>query len=126
MITPLDLNNVQLRSGRVLERKKPSVVIQETEKNSQKDNNNSEEEISLPQKENIETEKIPTHPNNTPIIEQPSVSISRPLFPKRLKINKGVEKQIILLDYDMLDELKNVCIKIPLLQEIKEIPIFEK
>lgn len=41
-----------------------------------------------------------------------------------MKIDKGVEKQIILLDYDMLDELKNASIKIPLLQEIKEIPIF--
>lgn len=28
IITPLDLNNVQLRFGRVLEKKKPSVVIQ--------------------------------------------------------------------------------------------------
>jgi hypothetical protein len=47
-------------------------------------------------------------------------------FPERLKIDKGVEKQILLPDYDMLDELKNVCIKIPLLQAIKEIPIFAK
>ena len=29
MITPLDLNDVQLRSGRILEKKKPSIVIQE-------------------------------------------------------------------------------------------------
>ena len=32
MITPLNLNNVQLRSGRILEKKSPSVVIQESEK----------------------------------------------------------------------------------------------
>ena len=126
MITPLDLNNVQLRSGRVLERKKPSVVIQETKKNFQKDNNNSEEEISLPQKENIEIEKSLTHSNNTPIIEQLLVSISIPPFLERLKIGKGVEKQIILPDYDMLDELKNVCIKIPLLQSIKEYCFLQK
>ena len=56
MITPLDQNNVQLRSSRALERKTPSVVIQETKKNSQKDNNDSEEEISLSQKQNIETQ----------------------------------------------------------------------
>ena len=29
MITPLDLNDVQLRSGRILEKERPSVVIQE-------------------------------------------------------------------------------------------------
>ena len=28
MITPLDLNDVQLRSGRILEKEKPSIVIQ--------------------------------------------------------------------------------------------------
>ena len=32
MITPLDLNNVQLRSGRVLEKNSPSIVIQESTK----------------------------------------------------------------------------------------------
>ena len=37
-----------------------------------------------------------------------------------------MEKQILLPDYDFLDELKNVCIKIPLLQAIKEIPILAK
>ena len=29
-------------------------------------------------------------------------------------------------NYDFLDELRNVCIKIPLLQAIKEIPILAK
>ena len=37
-----------------------------------------------------------------------------------------MEKQILLPDYDFLDELKNVCIKIPLLQAIREIPILAK
>jgi len=43
-----------------------------------------------------------------------------------LKIDEGVKKQIILPDYNMMDELINVCIKIFLLQSIKEIPIFAK
>ena len=59
-------------------------------------------------------------------MEQPSVFVSKPPFPERLKIDEGVEKHILLDDYDMLDELKNVCIKIPLLQATKEIPIFAK
>lgn len=50
VITPLDLNNVQLRSGRVLPRK-PPVVIQETRSNLQRHKNQSKEgETSLPQK----------------------------------------------------------------------------
>ena len=101
---------------------KPPIVIQEARPNLQKHKNQSEEgETSLPQKENNQTENVPI---NTPIIEQPSISI-RPPFPKRMKID-GVEKQITLSYYNMLDELRNVCIKIPLLQGIKEIPIFLK
>lgn len=33
---------------------------------------------------------------------------------------------MLLPDYDMLDEVNNACIKIPLLQAINEIPIFTK
>jgi len=36
MITPLDLNDVQLRSVRILEKQRPSVVIQEQD-NSKED-----------------------------------------------------------------------------------------
>ena len=65
--------------------------------------------------------KTPT----TPIVEQ-LASSSTPPFLERLQIDKGVEKQILLPDFDFLDELKNVCIKIPLLQAIREIPILSK
>ena len=115
VITPLDLNNVQLSSRRVLPRK-PLVVIQETRSDLQKHKNQLEGgESSLPQKENKQTEDVPI---NTPIIEQPSVSI-RPPFPEWLKIDEGAEKQIILPNYNMMDELRNFCNKIPLLQAIK-------
>lgn len=43
-----------------------------------------------------------------------------------VEIDGGVEKQITLPNYNMLDELRNICIKIPLLQSRKEIPIFAK
>ena len=49
MITPIDLNDVQLRSGRILERKKPYVVIQEQ--------GNFNEEISLQQNKSPEEGK---------------------------------------------------------------------
>lgn len=78
VITPLDLNNFQLRFGRVLHRKR-LLVIQETRTDLQKHKNQFEEgETSLPQKENNQTRNVPV---NTPVIEQPSVSI-RPPFPK--------------------------------------------
>ena len=130
MITPLDLNNVQLSSGRILERKKPSVVIQEQydfhEEVSLQQNKSFEEGTSLQQNQNSENVKQENPIKSTPIIEQPSVSISNPHFPERLQIDKGIEKQILLPKYDFIDELKFVCIKIPLLQAIKDIPILAK
>ena len=63
--------------------------------------------------------------NSTPIIEQP-VSTSAPPFPEILQVDREIEKQIMLPNYDFVDELKNVCIKIPLLHFIKEIQILAK
>lgn len=64
--------------------------------------------------------------NSTPIIEQQPISTSTPPFPKRLQVDRWVEKHIMLSNYDFRDELKNVCIKIPLLQANNEIPILAK
>ena len=121
MIVPL--NDVQLRSGRVLE--KPSIDAQKqsiSKEDSLEANKGSEASLQNP---NTQKEKEKESTPTTPIVEKPA-SLSTPPFPERLQIDKGVEKQILLPDYDFLDELKNVCIKIPLLQAIREIPILEK
>ena len=60
------------------------------------------------------------------MLEQPSTSTTTPPFPERLQIDRGVEKQTMMPSYDFLDELRNFCIKISLLQAIKEIPILKK
>jgi hypothetical protein len=52
---------------------------------------------------------------------QPQLYTSPP-FPERLKLDKQIKQS----EYDLLDELKNVCIKIPLLQAIKDIPIYDQ
>jgi len=121
MIVPL--NDVQLRSGRILD--KPSIDAQKQdifEEESLEVNKGSEASLQNP---NTQKEKEKELTPTTPIVEQ-SASSSTPPFPERLQIDKGVEKQIWLPDYNFLDELKNVCIKIPLLQAIKEIPILAK
>eukprot|EP00253_Pinus_taeda_P007596 PITA_07596 len=121
MIAPL--NDVQLRSSRVLD--KPSIDVQKqiiSEEDSLVANKGYEASLQNPStQKGKEKELTPT----TPIVEQPASS-STPPFPERLQIDKGVEKQILFPDDDFLDELKNVCIKIPLLQAIKEIPILAK
>lgn len=127
MITPLDLDDVQLRFGRILEKKKPSMVIQEQD-NYEEDclQQNKSFEGTSPQNQSTENEKQKEPINSTSIIEQQPVSTSTPPFLERLQVDRGVEKHIMLPNYDFLDELKNVCIKIPLLQANKEIRILSK
>ena len=60
---------------------------------------------------------VHTHPPQEPIQEQ-----RVPLFLERLVI----EKHVVHPEYDILNELKNICVKIPLLQAIKDIPIYSK
>ena len=58
-----------------------------------------------------------THPQQEPTQER-----RIPPFPERL----AIEKPVIHPEYDILNELKNVCVKIPLLQAIKDILIYSK
>lgn len=46
--------------------------------------------------------------------------VTSPLFPKILTI----PKPIVYLDFDLVGELKNLCIEIPLLQAIQDITIY--
>ena len=66
---------------------------------------------------NIPKVPVPTHPPQEPIQEQ-----RIPPFPARLVI----EKPVVHSEYDILNELKHICIKIPLLEAIKDIPIYSK
>ena len=93
MIVPL--NDVQLRSGRVLD--KPSIDVQKqsiSEEDSLEANKGSEASLQNP---NTQKEKEKESTPTTPIVEQPASS-STPPFPERLQIDKGVEKQILLPD----------------------------
>ena len=48
--------------------------------------------------------------------------MSPPIFPERITL----PKLITSLDFDILGELRNLCIKIPLLQAIQDIPIYAR
>ena len=60
---------------------------------------------------------VPTHPLQEPIQEQRILP-----FPARLVI----EKPVVHSEYDILNELKHIYVKILLLQAIKDIPIYSK
>jgi hypothetical protein len=45
-----------------------------------------------------------------------------PHFPERLLI----EKPIVQSEFDIMNELRNVCVNIPLLQVIRDVPIYAK
>jgi len=80
--------------------------------------------ITDKQEENSENENEMTNPTK-PINDTKDKQMQplHPPFPDRLV---QVKPPLSLPQFDVLDELKNVYIKIPLLQAIKDIPIYTK
>jgi hypothetical protein len=97
------LQNIHLRSGKVLP--KDSLVIIEKQ---------------IKKEEIPNTKKLPI---DNQVQKSKTLNIQTPPFPERLVKEK---LPISLLEFDVLDELRNVCVKIPLLQAIKDIPIYTK
>ena len=100
----LPLKNINLRFAKVLHKDSPTTDKQE--KNAENKN-----EMANQRKPNDDTKNKqmqPLHP---------------PPFPDRLV---QMKLPMSIPQFDVLDELKNVYIKIPLLQAIKDIPIYTK
>jgi hypothetical protein len=82
--------------------------------------------LLLSWKKKIKKEEIPSTeklPINNQIQKSKTSNIQTPPFPERLVKEK---LPISLPKFDVLDELRNACVKIPLLQAIKDIPIYTK
>jgi hypothetical protein len=98
-----------------MDRQRPSVVIQEEEE--------EEETTKQPMDETrwedviIPKDKEPKLPQN-----EPSQITKASPYPNRLIIEKPTTRP----KFDILNELKNICVKITLLQDIKDIPIHNK
>lgn len=106
---PVGVNDLQLRSGRVVKPKKqkqPRVIIEEK----------SEEETPDHSKRYVTIRPIPTHS------ETLQSSSNWPPYLERLV----VEKNDPTPESSLASELRNICIKVPFLQAIKEIPICKK
>jgi hypothetical protein len=114
VITLVPLQEIRLRSGKNLERQRPLVVIQEEEE---------EETIKQPT-DDTRWEIVIIPKNQEPKLPQnePSQIMKVPPYPDRLVIKKPTTRP----KFDILNELKNICVKIPLLQAIKDIPIYSK
>jgi hypothetical protein len=113
-ITPVPVQEIQLRSGKVMERQRPSVVIQEEE----------EEETTKQPMDDTRWEDVIIQKNQEPKIPQnePSQIMKVPPYLDQLVIEKPTTR----LEFDILNELKNICVKSPLLQAIKDILIYSK
>ena len=100
------IQEIQLRSRKTLNKTPPAVIIQEE----------SREEIS--EKEIQEEEEVQVSLENTQVLgtrssqssAQPQLNKTPP-YPERLLI----EKPVVRSQFDLENELKNVCIRIPLI-----------
>jgi len=91
-----------LRSGKVLQ--KESTIVEKQEENEETENSTQKKQNDYIKNKQMQ----PLHP---------------PPFPDRLVQAK---LPMSIPQFDVLDELKNVYIKIPLMQAIKDIPIYTK
>lgn len=103
----MQLQEINLRSGRVVNRPKRIEDIVE--------------EYTLEMVEE-ETTPEPTKSSTSRPQEPSSYHIFQPSFPERLEMEIKERKP----EFDLVSELRNMCIKIPLLQEIKDISIYAK
>ena len=110
LINPTSLNEIQLRSGKVLNKPNSIVVIQEEEKID--DQPNEEEYIHV-------QEEIPPH---TPQPSEIPQEANPPPYPERIL----VKKPKVPLGHKLEAKLRSVCVNITLLQDIKDIPIYAK
>ena len=114
-ITSVPLLGVQLRSGRSLQPNPSTVTIEEHEEEPQEVQ--SDEDLTEAKKEkeivNRDQPTIQTRKAQAP---------KNPPYPERL----AIEKPIAVSEFNLEAELKNLCVRIPLLQAIKDIPIYAK
>ena len=105
VISTAPVHEIKLRYGRVVNDKPKSLVVICEEDEEEEDPNEFINDSIL---QDVDISKIleHTHPQKEPTQEQ-----RIPPFPERL----AIEKPMICLKYDILNELKNICIKIPLL-----------
>ena len=108
-----------MRSGKTLNktqpvtRTTPKVIIQEHEEEPIDDLSNgaSLKDVIIPKHKEYESQ----HNIQTQVPQTPP-------FPERFLI----EKPIVQSEFDIMNELRNVCVKIPLLQVIRDVPIYAK
>jgi len=113
VITSAPLNEIQLRSGKVLNKTNYIMVIQEEQSENQPD-----EDEDTPAIEEIPHD-IPYRPPSQ--IELPQETNRSPYLERFL-----IKKPEMPLGHNLEAELRNICVNIPLLQSIKDIPIYAK
>jgi len=101
-----ECNELKLRSGRII---------------APEDDKNLQLEEPYPNKP-LTVEQTPQRNNTIKQKNHEQIITSSPSFPERLIIPRPIEYP----NFDLLGELKNLCVKIPLLQAIQDIPIYAK
>ena len=111
------IQEIQLRFGKLLNKTPPAVIIQE-----ESGEENTEKEISEEEDMHIASENTQVlGTQDSQSSAQTQLNKNSP-YPERLLI----ENPVVRLQFDLENELKNVCIKIPLLQAIRDVPIYSK
>lgn len=107
-VNSLNISDMHLRSGTTLPTPSPLVITK------------------LPSEE-IAQETTPDKLGSPEKVHQSATldtHVRTPLFPQRLQVE--VSRQQDDIAFDLIDQLKYICVKFPLFQAIKDIPIYGK
>eukprot|EP00253_Pinus_taeda_P016598 PITA_16598 len=102
-ISPMQCNDIHLRSGRIVEPIIDDVTDYEKEETRKEKSSNNN------------AEPVESYSNKT-------AQIAEPPFPKCLALTKTFEPP----SFNLLGELQNLDVKIPLLQALRDVPIFAR
>ena len=111
------IQGIQLSSRKTLNKTPPAVIIQE-------ESGEESTEKEIPEEEEVQIASENTQvlgTQNSQSSTHPQLN-NNPPYPERLLI----EKPVVRPQFDLENELKNVCIRIPLLGAIRDVPIYSK
>lgn len=114
-IAPFECNEIYLRSGKIVDSTSSPIVVEQPE-----------EENMIAGMKQSRPESLAASPQPTTIPDIRVTTAAKdtyfPLYPERLSLVKADPQR----EFDLLGELNNLFVKIPLLQAMKDVPIFAK
>ena len=124
LVSPMQCNDIHLRYGRIVEPIIDDITSDSDKEEIGKEKSSNVETVGSSSNNNVETVGSSSN-NNAETVETSSkntAEAAEPPFPERLALTKTLEPPA----FNLLRELQNLYVKIPLLQALRDVPIYAR